>query len=87
MPEIITFGKIGAEDLNTGTGTFEATLPDGTVVTLTRINSTAFVPVYTDSTRPSAVGLPVGYMIWNTDDNAPNFSDGTNWRNAAGSTT
>lgn len=40
-------------------------------------------PLYTDSTRPTA-NIQVGAMIWNTGDNAPNFWDGTNWRDAAG---
>lgn len=37
---------------------------------------------YTDATRPAAG--TVGRMIYNTDDNAPNFDDGVNWRDAAG---
>ena len=40
---------------------------------------------YTDATRPAA-GV-VGRMIYNTDDSAPNFDDGTNWRDAAGAIT
>jgi len=35
---------------------------------------------YTNATRPSAVGMPLGMMIWNAEDNAPNFADGLgNW--------
>lgn len=45
------------------------------------------LPVFTDGTRPAASSVKVGTTIWNSDDNAPNFSDGTNWRDAAGSVT
>lgn len=31
--------------------------------------------------------LTAGAMIWNTDDGAPNWSDGTNWVDATGATT
>lgn len=41
--------------------------------------------VYTNATRPAAP--EVGTMIWNTNDNAPNFSDGSTWRDAAGNIT
>lgn len=41
-------------------------------------------PSYSNTTRPAATGLRAGFMIWNTDDNAPNFSDGTSWRDANG---
>lgn len=43
--------------------------------------------VYTNSNRPDPSKIPHGSMIYNTDDNAPNFSDGTNWRDAAGTIT
>ncbi len=42
---------------------------------------------YTDATRPAATTMPSGTMIWNTSDSAPNFSDGTNWRDASGNLT
>ena len=42
---------------------------------------------YTNLTRPAANTLPAGSSIWNTDDNAPNFSDGTVWRDAMGTQT
>jgi pentose-5-phosphate-3-epimerase len=42
---------------------------------------------YTNSNRPSASSLAAGTMIYNTDDHAPNFSDGTNWRDAVGNIT
>jgi hypothetical protein len=44
-------------------------------------------PIYTDVTRPAATTFPVGAMIYNTSDNAPNYSDGTAWRDAAGNLT
>lgn len=39
---------------------------------------------YSNTTRPAATSVAAGTMIFNTDDNAPNFSDGTNWRDADG---
>jgi hypothetical protein len=44
-------------------------------------------PSYSNLTRPAASTEDAGFMIWNTDDNAPNFSDGTNWRDAFGNLT
>ena len=44
-------------------------------------------PAYSDATRPSATAVPVVSSIWNTDDNAPNYSDGAGWRDAAGAST
>lgn len=43
--------------------------------------------VFADSTRPAASGVAAGGYVYNTDDNAPNWSDGTNWRDAAGNVT
>lgn len=37
--------------------------------------------------RPDPDSVPVGTIIYNTDDNAPNYSDGTNWRDATGTLT
>lgn len=45
------------------------------------------VASYTDATRPAASAVPAGTQIWNTDDGAPNWSDGTDWVDAAGTTT
>ncbi len=42
---------------------------------------------HTDATRPSCVAGLKGYMIFNTDDGAPNWCDGTNWVDATGTTT
>ncbi len=42
---------------------------------------------HTDAGRPAASGVPAGTMIWNTDDGFPNWSDGTNWVDATGTTT
>lgn len=39
---------------------------------------------YTTATRPNAADVPVGSFFFNTTTNIPNFSDGTNWRDAAG---
>jgi hypothetical protein len=42
---------------------------------------------FDDAGRPAASAWPLFSPIWNTDDNAPNWSDGTNWRDAAGTIT
>jgi hypothetical protein len=42
------------------------------------------MPIYTNITRPLATLFPVGTMIFNSDDAAPNFSDGAQWLSAAG---
>lgn len=39
---------------------------------------------YTAAGRPAANLFPIGQMIFNTTTNIPNWSDGTNWRDAAG---
>lgn len=39
---------------------------------------------YSDGTRPAASTVPTFSAIWNTSDNAPNWSDGTAWRSGAG---
>lgn len=45
------------------------------------------LPVYSDTTRPPASHFSVGTAIFNTSDNAPNYSDGTQWRDAMGKVT
>lgn len=47
----------------------------------------ANLPAYSNATRPASSGFVVGTPIWNTDDHAPNFADGANWRDAAGNPT
>lgn len=42
------------------------------------------LPVLNDTTRPAATAVPVGYMIFNTDDSFSNTSDGTNWKDPDG---
>jgi hypothetical protein len=39
---------------------------------------------YTVAGRPSAATVGRGTWIWNVDTNKPNWSDGANWRDAAG---
>lgn len=43
------------------------------------------LPVYTDGTRPSPGDA--GLMIFNSDDGAPNWDDGTTWVDATGTPT
>jgi hypothetical protein len=41
--------------------------------------------VYSNITRPSAIGYPAGTSIWNTSDNTLNWSDGAGaWRDQNG---
>ncbi len=41
--------------------------------------------VWTNMTRPAATDYPAGTSVWNTDDNALNWSDGAgNWRDSTG---
>lgn len=40
-----------------------------------------------NSERPSASSVPVGAFFYNTDDQEPNVSDGSNWRDMDGNTT
>lgn len=49
--------------------------------------STSDVQIYTNITRPDASLYTVGFAIWNSDDNAYNYSDGVVWRDAAGVST
>lgn len=44
-------------------------------------------PSYSDITRPLPPDWPIFGAIWNTSDNALNWSDGTNWRDATGAIT
>ena len=39
---------------------------------------------FTSAARPDPSSVPLFTWIYNIDDNAPNYSDGTNWRDAAG---
>ena len=39
---------------------------------------------FSNITRPAASRYPVGSPIWNTSDNALNYSDGAAWRDAMG---
>ena len=44
-------------------------------------------PSFTNLTRPAAADWPLFGAIWNTDDNALNWTDGSNWRMADGTIT
>lgn len=44
-------------------------------------------PSYTNATRPAPATVPAFTFIFNTDDAAPNWSDGAAWRDAAGTIT
>lgn len=70
--------NIMVEDL--GNGQFRQTETVGMPAVISR-------QVCTDATRPSATLFFPGTGIWNTDDAAWNYSDGTNWRDAVGALT
>ncbi len=42
---------------------------------------------FSNGTRPDPATQPIGFPIYNTDDSAPNYSDGVIWRDAAGDPT
>lgn len=42
---------------------------------------------FSNTSRPTPTTVSAGYMIFNTDDNFPNVSDGTNWRDMSGTIT
>jgi hypothetical protein len=44
-------------------------------------------PSYSNTTRPPANSVQPGFMIWNTDEVAPQVSDGTHWRDMRGNIT
>jgi hypothetical protein len=44
-------------------------------------------PAFADATRGLATAWPAFAAIWNTDDNALNWSDGAVWRDATGAIT
>jgi hypothetical protein len=44
-------------------------------------------PAFSDTTRPAATAWPIFAAIWNTDDDALNWTDGTNWLDATGTIT
>ena len=52
-------------------------------VDIRELTPTTFVS-YTNDLRPLPNTVPPGTGIWNTDDKAPNWSDGTNWRDSVG---
>lgn len=54
---------------------------------IVRFSGTLQMTVVDDSDRPAATAVPAGSVVWNSDDNAPNYSDGTNWRDAMGNLT
>ncbi len=46
--------------------------------------SSAALEVFDNASRPGPTTVNIGTCIYNTDDSAPNYSDGTIWRDAAG---
>jgi hypothetical protein len=69
-----------------GTITVAIASEAGDTVYAENLDADAYVPipVHTNANRPAATAVSVGTLIHNTNDNAPNVSDGTNWRDMAG---
>jgi len=86
MPRKFYLGRDSTLDLVDNNRNTVATLnSDGTLVTVSGVALP--LPSYSNSTRPDAGSISVGGAIWNTDDNAPNWSDGSDWRDGSGSVT
>jgi hypothetical protein len=51
------------------------------------IGMTHEIPSFTNLNRPAASAVVTFSEIFNTDDNAPNWSDGANWRDSSGAIT
>jgi hypothetical protein len=76
--------------IEAGDITISAVTEAGDTIYFARIaGSDALVPlaVYDDAGRPDPTAVPAGTAIFNSDDGFPNYSDGTNWVDAAGVTT
>ena len=79
MTETVRFGLIAKEDLSIGTGTIEARLADGRVVTLSQIRLTDFLSLLTVG---SVLFVKAGGVAG--QDNANLFWDATNLRLGVG---
>lgn len=69
--------------IENGDVTLSSTTEAGDTVYFATVGGTsALVPmaVYTNASRPAATAVAVGTHIYNTDDNAANYSDGAAWR-------
>jgi len=47
----------------------------------------AALPAYSDDDRPTASAQSPGFVVWNSTTGIPNYSDGTQWVDAAGNPT
>lgn len=74
-------------NMSTNGGDFSTVGGDITTVGGNIVGNRITAGTTTNAGRGSAATAGVGAMIWNSDDNAPNWSDGTNWRDAAGNVT
>lgn len=71
MPETIRYTRLGREDLNFGTGTFEARLADGRVVTLSEIDLGVLLSDATITTRDVTLDTLTVTTLTPTTLNAP----------------
>jgi len=85
-PESAVEGPIGALYLDQTNGAAYVKTTVATVLTGWSLVGSATL-TYTDATRPDPTTVPIGTMIFNTQDGFPNWSDGTNWVTSAGVTT
>lgn len=86
IPEGIS-GPLTLHDLKTSYGWGLVTATNRELVPVAVQGPPFTIQVYSNATRPDASNVPAGHMIWNSDDLAPNFSDGTEWRDAFGAST
>ncbi|MCB5235516.1 hypothetical protein [Niallia circulans] len=72
-----TDGEYGRQFYNKGSGTGKT---GWSLLTMQ-------LPVFTNANRPGASTVKPGTQIWNSDDKAPNYSDGSIWLDAMGNIT
>jgi hypothetical protein len=83
LPEGIS-GPLSIHDLKQtyGWGLISATSSDYIPVAVQ--GPSGLLGSFASARRPPASSIQAGAYVWNTDTHIPNFSDGTQWRDAAG---
>lgn len=66
---------------------FRGILPEEVIKDLNSAIDQVRVAIFSNSNRPNASKFPPGTRIWNSDANASEYSDGTNWRDGSGNLT
>jgi hypothetical protein len=79
----VTVSTFGVADSTTTANIADPGVCSGamSLLTFSIYGSQVQLPVFTDSTRPDPAALPAGALIYNSDDNDYNVTDGAgNWR-------